>query len=303
MRKYLTWLVAVAVVIAVELTVIGKLTLTGGNMSAGPMHFLLYYGGVFALIFLTATVVMGLLATDRLIVTPGGRIVAQGVHRAVSFGAVAFLAIHIATEVIAGRAHTYDSVVPFLDPRRTFYVGLGTVAADVLVLVTVTGIVRGWFASRYSRWLWRALHAAAYVAWGLGILHGLHAGRVAKPYVDWGYLACVGVVAVALVARAVLSRRVRETVPYPAATMHWNPGGGAAMAQPALMHGAAGHAPSMALPTYPESTSDRYAGHDEPPGVPWDDAAPAHTPRHAYEPDAPDRWARPPRETAVRPPY
>ena len=123
--------------------------------------------------------------------SPGGRIAAQAAHRAVSFAAVAFLAVHITVEVLAGRSRPSDAVVPFLDPGRTFYLGLGTVAADLLVVTVVTGLLRGRFARARPAWLWRALHAAAYLCWPLAIVHGLLAGRTAKPYVDWSYGACV----------------------------------------------------------------------------------------------------------------
>jgi hypothetical protein len=103
------------------------------------MRFMLFYAGVFALIALTASVGVGLIATDRVIMTPGGRIAAQAVHRAASFAAFAFLAIHIAMEVIAGRSQPADAVVPFPDHGRTLYLGLGTVASDLVVLIVVTG--------------------------------------------------------------------------------------------------------------------------------------------------------------------
>ncbi|HUZ34801.1 MAG TPA: hypothetical protein VMV17_00570, partial [Streptosporangiaceae bacterium] len=175
------------------------------------MRFLLLYAGVFALIGLTAAVGIGLVATDRVVMLPGGRIIAQAVHRAVSFGAVGFLVIHIAVEVLAGRSGADDAVVPFLDHGRTLYLGLGTISSDLLVLIMMTGILRGRFAVVGPAWAWRALHAAAYLAWPLAILHGLLAGRTAKPYVDWSYGACAAAVGLALVVRLVVASRVRET--------------------------------------------------------------------------------------------
>jgi len=191
------------------------------------MHFLLFYGGVFALIGLTTAVGVGLLASDRIVMTPSGRIVAQAVHRAVSFGAIGFLIIHIATELVAGRAGALDVVVPFLGHPRTFYLGLGTLASDLFLLILVTGLLRARFADLQPTWAWRAVHSAAYLAWVLGILHGLLAGRSAKPYVDWSYGACVAAVALALVLRMVISERVRETPsnPVPAAPPWLTPGG------------------------------------------------------------------------------
>ena len=69
---------------------------------------------------------------------------AQAVHRAFSFGALAFLCIiHIVTEILAQRSHVIDAVVPFLSPYRTFYIGLGTIASDLIhVLLVVTSILR-----------------------------------------------------------------------------------------------------------------------------------------------------------------
>jgi DMSO/TMAO reductase YedYZ heme-binding membrane subunit len=174
-------------------------------------HFLLFYAGVFALVALTASVGAGLAAADRVAMSPGGRIAAQAVHRAVSFAAVVFLAVHIAMEVLAGRARPAGAVVPFLGHGRTFYLGLGTVAAYLLVVIVVTGLLRGRFASVRPAWLWRALHAMAYLCWPLAIVHGLLAGRTAKPYVDWSYGACVAAVALALVFRLAAGPRLGET--------------------------------------------------------------------------------------------
>jgi DMSO/TMAO reductase YedYZ heme-binding membrane subunit len=174
-------------------------------------HFLLFYAGVFALIALTASVGAGLAAADRVVLSPGGRIAAQAAHRAVSFAAVVFLVVHITVEVLAGRSRPADAVVPFLDPGRTFYLGLGTVASDLLVVVVVTGLLRGRFARARPAWLWRALHAVAYLCWPLAIMHGLLAGRTAKPYVDWSYGACVAAVVLALVFRVAAGPRLGET--------------------------------------------------------------------------------------------
>ena len=90
---------------------------------------------------LTASVGIGVAATDRAIMSPGGRIAAQAAHRAASFAALGFLAIHITVEVLAGRSRPADAVVPFLDHGRALYLGLGTVASDLVVLIMVTGLL------------------------------------------------------------------------------------------------------------------------------------------------------------------
>jgi hypothetical protein len=198
----------------------------GHSIEVAVLRFLLFYAGVFALIALTAAVGIGLLATDRIVMLPGGRIIAQGVHRAVSFGAVGFLAVHILTEVLTRRSAPDDAVVPFLDHGRTLYLGLGTVASDLVLLIVVTGIMRGRFAATRPAWMWRALHATSYAAWPLAILHGLLAGRTAKPYVDWSYGACIAAVGLALVIRVVAGVRVREMAGNPVPALGpWLPAG------------------------------------------------------------------------------
>jgi hypothetical protein len=191
----------------------GAMTGTGHVIALAVQHFLLFYAGVFALVTLTASVAAGLAAADRVVMSPGGRIAAQAAHRAVSFAAVAFLAVHLVVEVLAGRSRPSDAVVPFLHPGRTFYLGLGTIASDLLVIIVVTGLLRGRFARVRPAWLWRALHAVAYLCWPLAIMHGLLAGRTAKPYVDWSYGACVAAVALALVFRIAAGPRLGETAP------------------------------------------------------------------------------------------
>jgi hypothetical protein len=174
-------------------------------------RFLLFYSGVFALVALTASVGAGLLATDRIVMSPERRILAQGLHRMISLVAISALANHIMLEILAHRASLIDGFVPFLAARRTFFMGLGTLASDLLVVIIITGIMRARFANRGRRWLWRALHATAYVAWPLAILHGLLAGRSAKPYVDWSYGACLALAALALTLRVVMQSRGRNS--------------------------------------------------------------------------------------------
>ena len=175
-------------------------TAAGGAFLAGLQRFLLAYSGVFALLALTAAVAAGLVATDRLVVSPAGRVTFQAVHRALSLAAVGFLATHVLLEILAHRSRAVDAVVPFLASGRTLYLGLGTLASDLVLLIALTGVARGRFAARWTA-TWRGVHVTAYLGWPLAILHGLLAGRTAKPYVDWSYGGCLAAVAIALVVR------------------------------------------------------------------------------------------------------
>lgn len=186
---------------------------------SGVQRFLLFYAGVFALVALTAAVAAGLVATDRIVMSPGGRVMSQALHRAISLAALGALIVHIALEILAHRSHLIDAVVPFVATYRTFYLGLGTLASDLLIIIIATGVARRAFAGRRPG-LWRAVHVSAYFMWLFAILHGLLAGRAARPYVDWSYGGCAIAVALALLIRLMARHRGRAEVapsPVPAA--------------------------------------------------------------------------------------
>ena len=212
LSKVMTALITGLVVIAFALV----MTKPGQDIDAATQHFMLFYAGVFALIGLTASVGVGLVATDRIVMTPGHRVMAQAVHRAVSFGALAFLVIHIVTEILAQRAHVIDAFIPFLSPYRTFYIGLGTIASDLILLIVVTSIWRKRFTAHGKAWRWRAIHYSSYVAFVFGVLHGLLGGREAKPYVDWSYGFAIALTALAVVVRFLaISLRSKDKVGAP----------------------------------------------------------------------------------------
>jgi DMSO/TMAO reductase YedYZ heme-binding membrane subunit len=212
LSKIMTALITGAVVIAFALV----MTKPGQDIDAATQHFMLYYAGVFALVGLTASVGVGLVATDRIIMTPGHRVMAQAVHRAVSFGALAFLVIHIVTEILAQRVHVIDTLIPFLSPYRTFYIGLGTIASDLILLIIVSSIWRKRFTAHGQAWRWRAIHYSSYLAFVFGVMHGLLGGRAAKPYVDWSYGFAIALTALAVVVRVLaISLRSKDRISAP----------------------------------------------------------------------------------------
>ena len=212
LSKIMMALITGVVVIVLALV----MTKPGHVIDAATQHFMLFYAGVFALIGLAASVAVGLVATDRIVMTPGHRVMAQALHRAVSFGALAFLVIHIVTEILAQRAHVIDSVIPFLSPYRTFYIGLGTISSDLILLVIVTSIFRKRFTAHGKAWRWRAIHYSAYLAFVFGVMHGLLGGRAAKPYVDWSYGFVIALTALALMVRFLaISLRSKDSVGAP----------------------------------------------------------------------------------------
>ncbi|MFG3704058.1 hypothetical protein ACGF7U_04890 [Micromonospora sp. NPDC047670] len=187
------------------------LTGVGSATYAYGFFFTEFFAGVITLVALSLTVMLGLLATDRLVLLIRHRVLLQSAHRATGILGVAGLVCHVLTKVATGRAASTDAVVPFVGGRG-LYVGLGTVAALLMVSVLWTGVVRARFAGVGPTWLWRTLHSAAYLSWPFAILHGLSAGRPAGSWVVLSYLACVLLVVLALLVRLSVSlgRRSRE---------------------------------------------------------------------------------------------
>ncbi|MGC4889234.1 hypothetical protein [Micromonospora sp. DT227] len=183
----------------------------GGAMYAYGFFFTEFFAGVVTLVSLSLTVMLGLLATDRLVLLIRHRVLLQSAHRATGVLGMVGLVFHVITKIAIGRAGPTDAVVPFLGGSG-LYVGLGTVAALLMVGVLWTGLIRVRFAGVGPKWFWRALHSMAYVSWPFALFHGLNAGRAAKSWVVLSYLACVLLVVMALLVRLSvhLGKRSRE---------------------------------------------------------------------------------------------
>ncbi|MFI7607870.1 hypothetical protein ACIBTV_22390 [Micromonospora sp. NPDC049366] len=205
---------SVAVLIVSALAALwAAVMLTGAGQRAYAYGFFFteFFAGVVTLVSLSLTVMLGLLATDRLVLLIRHRVLLQSAHRATGVLGTVGLLFHVLTKIATGRAASTDAVVPFVSGNG-LYVGLGTVAALLMVSVLWTGVIRARFAGVGPKWLWRALHSMAYVSWPFALLHGLYAGRPATSWVTLSYLACLLLVVLALLVRlsVTLGRRSRE---------------------------------------------------------------------------------------------
>ncbi|WP_433238170.1 hypothetical protein [Actinomadura nitritigenes] len=193
------------VLVGAVLVLAGAATPPGAVAAAQAQYFLSFYAGVFTLLALTGAVMTGLLATERLILKIRHRVLAQGAHRACAVVASVMVIAHIAVKVLGGLATPAQIVVPTPDA-----VGLGTVAFELMVLIAITGVLRTRFVARARPWVWRSMHAVAYVSWPIGILHGLTAGRVAANWVVLSYVMSVVFVVIALATRLIVVIKPRE---------------------------------------------------------------------------------------------
>jgi DMSO/TMAO reductase YedYZ heme-binding membrane subunit len=156
--------------------------------------------GAIALVLLTASVVLGIGEFRGWRPAGAPRFAVAALHRTVSLLAVAFLAVHVATTLLDPfpRIGALNALVPFQTTYRPLWLGLGTVAADLLVAVAVTSVVR----RRLGYGVWRGVHWLAYVSWPVALMHGIGAGSDTKS--AWMLaltLVCVAAVWVALIGR------------------------------------------------------------------------------------------------------
>jgi sulfoxide reductase heme-binding subunit YedZ len=153
--------------------------------------------GAVSLLMLTGVVVLGVLSTMRFQTTAWPRFLTPALHRNIALLTIVFLAVHIVTAVVDPFTHLgwLTAVVPFSSYYRTFWLGLGTVALELLAAIVVTSLLRGMVGHR----AWRAIHWLAYASWPVAVLHGLGTGTDA-----WSaWLLIITIVCVASVAVAV----------------------------------------------------------------------------------------------------
>ncbi|WP_053635823.1 ferric reductase-like transmembrane domain-containing protein [Streptomyces sp. XY152] len=187
-------------------------------------EFLNFGVGVLSLVCLSCSVIWGLVAQDRILLGPRQRILAQAVHRTTAVASIAFLLVHIGIKLALDHTTWIAAIIPFglalTDDEavagRSFLIGLGTLAGLLMIFVGITGVLRNRFASPAPvAARWRAMHMLAYPAWCAALVHGLYAGRSAKPIFLILYgLSLVGVMA-ALVVRASparVKRRIADRV-------------------------------------------------------------------------------------------
>ncbi|HUY65459.1 MAG TPA: ferric reductase-like transmembrane domain-containing protein [Acidimicrobiales bacterium] len=130
--------------------------------------------GLVALVLLTATVVIGVVASVGWTTERWPRFLSQDVHRNLSLLCVGFVALHVVTTVSDGYVPIgfADAFIPFRTAYRPLWVGLGAMTFDLMVAVLVTSALR----HRIGFATWRFVHWLAYLCWPIALVHGLGSG-------------------------------------------------------------------------------------------------------------------------------
>jgi methionine sulfoxide reductase heme-binding subunit len=163
--------------------------------------------GVVAYLLLSAIVVLGITMAGKKKLHRWPRFAVEDVHR---FGGIlvgSFLVIHIVTIAIdAWLPFSIASIiVPFTSTYKPLWVGLGIVAAELLLALAVTNKLRN---ARISYRFWRRAHYLNFAVWAAATVHSLGSGTDrTTPWLIALEGAAIASVSIAIAWR-VLARRV-----------------------------------------------------------------------------------------------
>jgi sulfoxide reductase heme-binding subunit YedZ len=131
--------------------------------------------GVISLLLLSLVVIFGILVNRQGRLPGLPRFAITGLHRNLSLLAVTFLGLHIVTAIADGYAHIpwLSTVVPFTSGYERFWIGLGTVAIDLVAAVIVTSLLR----DRLTPSVWRAVHWLSYLSYPVTVVHAIGASK------------------------------------------------------------------------------------------------------------------------------
>ena len=162
--------------------------------------------GIVALVLLTLTMVLGLTTTARARARHWPGFAHQELHRRVSMMSMVFLAIHIATSILDTYVHIGWAaiLVPFTSSYSRFWVGMGTVAFDLMAAVFISSLLR----PHMKPGTWRGIHWVAYGCWPIALAHTFGLGTDSgEPWVIALGTACILSVGIALLWRVRVATR------------------------------------------------------------------------------------------------
>jgi hypothetical protein len=180
-------------------------------MNPSPLWFATRGAGTVSLLLLTAVTVLGVTGAVGWRTPIWPRFVTATLHRNLSLLALALLVVHIVTAVLDPFAHLgwRDAVIPVGGAYRPIWLGMGVLAIEILVAVSITSMLR----NRIGHRLWRTVHWLAYASWPLSIVHGLGTGSDARE--SWSVMlnvACTGAVLAAVLWRVAAAQRLWSPV-------------------------------------------------------------------------------------------
>ena len=162
-------------------------------------------GGVVAYLLLSVVVSLGLALAGKKQLRRWPRFAVEDVHRFGGLLVGLFVAIHITATALDSFLpfSVVQLTVPFTSAYRPLWVGLGIVAAELLLALAVTNRYR----KRLPHRLWRRAHYVNFAVWAAATAHGLGSGTDrSAPWLVAIYALATGTVAGLIAVRALRAR-------------------------------------------------------------------------------------------------
>lgn len=130
--------------------------------------------GVTAVVFMTLSVTLGIATRSGRPMLSLPRFGVADVHRSAALIGTGLVTIHVLSLLADPYAQLrlIDYIVPFLGAYKPVWLGLGTLAFDVLIIVVLTALMRHRMGVR----TFRVVHWSSYGLWPLAVAHSLGNG-------------------------------------------------------------------------------------------------------------------------------
>ena len=131
-------------------------------------------GGMLSFVLLTASVVLGLLLSNKASLKRWPRFALEDVHRFVGLLAGGFILIHVGALLVDSYLpfSLANVLVPGTAPYRPLAVAAGVISAELLAALALANRYRKSLSYRF----WRRTHYLNFAVWILAFVHGLTAG-------------------------------------------------------------------------------------------------------------------------------
>jgi predicted ferric reductase len=134
--------------------------------------------GLTALLAFTASLWLGVLTRSGREALGLSRFTLADLHRVVALTGTGLVVVHVVTLLLDpySQLRVVDLLVPFAARYRPLYLGLGTLAVDILLVVVASSLLR----QRLGPRTFKAIHWGTYVLWPFAFVHSLGAGTDAS---------------------------------------------------------------------------------------------------------------------------
>jgi predicted ferric reductase len=145
------------------------------HLSSNPaIWYAIRASGVIAFVLLTCTVLVGVGLAGKVRLTRWPRFTVDALHRYLGTLFWVFLGVHILTTAVDSYVSLSiaDIVIPFASSYRSFGLGLGIVATELLLALAIVNRLRDKLSYRF----WRRAHYLNFAVWVGSTLHGIYTG-------------------------------------------------------------------------------------------------------------------------------